>query len=153
MFSTIRVRTNILLTITSVVVILALTMFGLQIYLGERLAKKATQQAFIQTAEKIQALIQSRDALAKERIRLIQYYPEMGKAQVSGQELSIQRVKQYAHAMGDDAQIYSIFTGYANGDLFEVISMCSIPCDYLTARCSPLLMARTVFEDLKKRHT
>ena len=49
MFNTIHVRTNILLTITSVVVILALTMFGLQIYLGERLAQKATQQAFSQT--------------------------------------------------------------------------------------------------------
>ncbi|HES76538.1 MAG TPA: amino acid ABC transporter [bacterium] len=78
---------------------------------------------FSQTAEKIQASIQSRDALAKERLRLIQYYPDIAQDQSSGQELSIERVKHFAHAMGDDAQIYAIYTGYPNGDLFEVISM------------------------------
>jgi hypothetical protein len=29
---------------------------------------------------------------------------------------------------------------------------CSIPCDYSTARCYPLLMARAVLEDLRNRH-
>ena len=123
MLKTIRVRTNILLTITTVVAILALTMLGLQLYLGERLAQKATHQAFSQVAEKIQASIQSRDTLAKERIRLLEYYPDIAKAQTTGNELPLQRVKQFAHAMGEDSQIYAIYSGFPNGDLFEVISM------------------------------
>jgi HD-GYP domain-containing protein (c-di-GMP phosphodiesterase class II) len=137
MLNTIRVRTNILITIATVVVILALTMLGLQIYLGERLAQKATQQAFSHVAEKIQASIQSRDALAKERLRLIEYYPDIVVPQFTGQMLSIERVKQFAHAMGNDAQIYAIYTGYPNGDLFEVISM-SCAADLYSSMNAPL---------------
>ena len=127
MLKIIRVRTNILLTITTVVGILALTMLGLQLFLGERLAQKATQQVFADVAEKIQVSIQSRDALAKERIRLIDFYPEINKPQTAGQALSIQRVKQFAHVMESDAHIYAIYAGYPNGDLFEVISISCAP--------------------------
>jgi len=151
MLNTIRVRTNILITIATVVVILALTMLGLQIYLGERLAHKATQQAFSQVAEKIQAAIQSRDTLAKERLRLIEYYPDIATPQFTGQKLSIERVKQFAHAMGNDAQIYAIYTGYPNGDLFEVISM-SCAADLYASMNAPLATRWIVLRVLETPH-
>lgn len=122
-FKSMRVRTNILLTITAVVAILAVSLLALQLYLGERLAHHATHQAFMQTAEKIQSAILSRDTLAKERIRLMAHYPDLAKPPLSGEPFPLTKVEQFAQAMAHDPQIYAIYVGYPNGNLFEVISM------------------------------
>ncbi len=121
MFRKITIRTNILTNFLIVVGFVAASLFGLQYYFSQKMALDATHKTFHQIAEKITLYIQGSDRLSKEMLYHTELYPCI--ADTISEELPIDTISRYAHNMQHNNNIYAIYVGHANGDLFEVVNM------------------------------
>ena len=121
LFSKISIRTNILTHILILVTTIALVLSALQYYFSLKMAYAATENTFMQTAEKITIDMLSRDKLAKEILYQKQNYPPLSKA-ITGQ-LQMDLAKRYIYTLVRYKNMYAIYSGQKNGDFFEVINM------------------------------
>jgi len=121
MFKRIKVRTNILLHFLFVLLTLAMALIGLQYYFGKQMAKEAVYRSFHQTAHKIALTLKDKDTLSKEVLYQIEHHPSVNIT--AGQTMPLQTVKHFIHTLKRYENMYAIYLGFPNGDLFEVINM------------------------------
>lgn len=125
MFRRITIRTNILTNFLFVVAVVAASLIGVQYYFARQLALEATEKNFHQIAGRVVSTFQERDKLAKETLSLMEAYAEL-KAPHTPEERQ-QLVQRLSIPMQRNAGIYAVYTGYGNGDLFEVANLESSP--------------------------
>jgi len=121
MFKYIKIRTNILLHFLFVLLTLALVLIGLQYYFGKQMAKEAVYRTFHQTAHKIALALKDEDRLSKEVLYQIEHHPSVNIKVDS--TLPLQTVKHFIHTLKRYSDMYAIYLGFPNGDLFEVVNM------------------------------
>ncbi len=117
----ITIRTNILTNILLVVTIVAAALIGLQYYFAKQMALEATEKTFHQLADKVTAVMQARDTLAKETLMLMRQYPDIAKPPTAGTRS--ERVRLLSTPMRRNNNVYAVYVGYGNGDLFEVVNL------------------------------
>jgi len=121
LFSKISIRTNILTHILILVTAVALVLSALQYYFSLKMAHAATENTFHQTAAKISIDMLTRDRLAKEILYQKQNYPPIIE-KITG-DLQMDIAKRYIYTLLRYKNMYAIYSGKKNGDLFEVINM------------------------------
>ena len=121
MFRPVSIRTNILTNILLVVGVVAVSLLGLQYYFSQQLAKSAVEKSFTQTVDKLTQLIQTADTMNKNRLYLTEHYSGLTLHPTDPRH--IQTVKRFADSMQRQDNIYAMYIGHPNGDLFEVINM------------------------------
>ena len=121
MFKRIKIRTNILLHFLSALLLVALALIGTQYYFSTQMAKEATERTFHQTLHKVAITLQSKDHLSKEILYQIESYPSISNVKI--EPLPMNTIEHFIHTLKRYPNMYAIYLGYGNGDLFEVINM------------------------------
>ena len=121
MFPPISIRTSILTNFLIVIVLISVSLLGLEYYFSKQMAISSAQKSFMQTANKITQHIQSRDTLTKNMLNLTELYPNLTLSPVDTR--NIETIKRFALNMQRSANIYAMYIGHENGDFFEVINM------------------------------
>ena len=116
-----KIRTNILFHFLFVILFLALSLIGSQYYFSEKLARKAIHNTFYQTAEKIAISIKDKDNLSKEILYQIETHPSLGEK--IDEKRASEILKHFIPTLKRYEDMYAVYLGYENGDLFEVINM------------------------------
>ncbi len=121
----ITLRTNILSYFLLIVVVFALFLIGTQYYFSKKIAYEAVEKTFLQTSEKIAFSIQKNDILVKSLLlktvnKLYFNPPTPSRNQRS-------RAKIFTDILLQNANIYSIYIGTADGNLFEIVNMQEAP--------------------------
>jgi len=117
----ITIRTNILSNFVFVVIVVSAGLLGLQYYFARQIAIEGTDKTLHRLADKVTAWVQGRDTLAKETLSLIAEYPNIAKP--AAPEGQTERIKRLTTPMRRNNNIYAVYTGYGNGELFEVINL------------------------------
>jgi len=117
----IEIRTHILTNILIVVIVVAAALLGLQYHFAKQMAIEATGKTFHHLTDKITAVAQGRDRLAKEILSLIAQYPGMETPPSSTSQIEL--IRRLSIIMRQKKNVYAIYTGYRNGDLFEVVNL------------------------------
>ncbi len=115
-----RIRTDILTSFFVVMGLMIGALLGLQYYFSRQMALEATRQSFRQAAEKITMHIHGSDQRVRDLLHAMALYP--GLADAVGRGLPMETVARLVHNMVS-RDIYAIYVGYADGDLFEVVNM------------------------------
>ncbi len=124
MFGRIHIRTDILGSFLIVMGLVVGALLGLQYYFSRQMALEATRQTFRQTAAKITLHIRAGDQRVRDLLHAMALYPGLDDA--VGRDLPMATVARLAHNLVSD-DIYAIYTGYADGNFFEVVNMHSAP--------------------------
>jgi len=143
---TITIRSNILTNFLFVVITVALGLLGVQYYFAKQMAYEATEKNFGQQADKVASIVRERDALAKETLYLIEAYPNVSEQPSLKPEP--ERVRRLSIPMQRGPNVYSVYVGYDNGDLFEVVNLARKPeiAAYFKAPITAQWMAIKVME-------
>jgi len=118
----IKIRTNILIHFLFVVLSLAVVLIGLQYYFSEKMARKAIDNTFHQTAERITLTLHGKDRLSKEILYQIETDPSLSQ-QYGNHNIQRPIIERFTSTLKRYNTMYAIYLGYANGDLFEVVNM------------------------------
>jgi HD-GYP domain-containing protein (c-di-GMP phosphodiesterase class II) len=121
MFRSISIRINILTNFIIVIGLIAVSLLGMQYFFSQKLAMSATQKSFVQTARQVTQHIQARDALAKNMIYLTELYPGLTLSPTDSHHRDT--IKRFAINMQRSINIYAMYIGHPNGDVFEVVNM------------------------------
>jgi HD-GYP domain-containing protein (c-di-GMP phosphodiesterase class II) len=125
MFRNITIRTNILANFLFVVAVVAAGLLTVQYYFSRQLAMEATEKTFRQLAGKVTVALQGRDTLAKETLSLIEGYPGLKTPPTFAPQGEL--LRRLSIPMQRNPSVYAVYTGYGNGDLFEVVNLKSSP--------------------------
>ncbi|OQY18384.1 MAG: hypothetical protein B6I36_07110 [Desulfobacteraceae bacterium 4572_35.1] len=121
----ITIRTNILSYFLTSVGIVACSLIAIQYFSSLDLARNATNQIFQQTAARISLGIRNHDLQAKSLL----YQIETGscRADATADPVPLDTVRNLTGVLKHHRSIYSIYFGYPNGDLFQVVNMDNVP--------------------------
>ena len=117
----VTIRTNIFSNFVFVVLIMSAALLGLQYYFAKQIAIEQTDQTLRHLADKVTAVVQGRDILAKETLNLIEQYPNITSPAAPDRQIA--RIKRLSTPMWRNNNIYAVYTGFGNGELFEVINL------------------------------
>ena len=121
----VTIRTNIITNILLVVSVVAVALLTLQYYFSKRLALEAARQHFTETAAKLGSVLESRELLARETLRLVAHYP--GIDTFNEKENPREAVQLLATPLEHHDDLYALYIGYPDGRLFEVANLHSAP--------------------------
>ncbi len=121
MIRKITIRTKILANMLLIVTVLSASLIGVQYYFAKRMAYDAASKAFHQMADKVVTVVQARDELARHTLDLMAEYPGITHAPRAHHQAELMRL--LATPMRDDENIYAVYLGYGNGDLFETVNL------------------------------
>ncbi len=115
------IRTNLLLYFLFTLSILALAIIGVEYWFGKRMAQEAIDKSFHTAAHRVVDHIRARDILSKE----ILYQTEAHSMIETSAPLSLPQktLLHFTHTLQRYDNMYAIYLGYPNGDLFEVVNM------------------------------
>ncbi len=122
MLAPVSIRTNILTHFLIVIAIISASLLSLGYYFSKELAISAAYKTFTQTANKITQHIQSGDTLTKKMLYLTELYPDLSLPPNHPRHLET-TFKRFTLNMQRSPNIYAIYVGHENGDLFEIINM------------------------------
>jgi len=121
----ITIRTNILSNILFVVIVVAFSLVGLQYYFAKKMALEATEKTFRQLSSKVAIHLQGNDRLARETLHLMSVYPMIFR--FPPMEKPETALRLMATPMRRNPNVYAVYSGYGNGDFFEVVNLQSSP--------------------------
>ncbi len=117
----VTIRTNIITNILLVVSVVAVALLTLQYYFSKQLALEAARQHFTESADKLSSVLESRELLARETLRLVAHYP--GIDAFDKEENPRQSVRLLATPLEHHDDLYALYIGYPDGRLFEVANL------------------------------
>jgi len=120
-FRKITIRTNILTNFIVVVALVAAILLFLQYHFSRKMALKATESTFKHIAQKITYHVEDNDRFIRALLHQMTLYPDITVEPVR-QGLPENAVR-FARTMARSRSIYSMYVGYPDGNLFEVINM------------------------------
>ena len=121
----IRIRTNILLHIVLLLVIIVGALLGLQYIFSQELATQATQREFRHIAQRLGEHVHDSDRANKEKLELIAQYAQVMDPVGAGVPQAYLRL--LSRVMEQNSNIYALYTGHGDGALFELVNMQSAP--------------------------
>ena len=121
MFRPISIRINILTNFLLVVLLIAISLLGLQYHFSQELAMSAAHKSFSQAAHRLTQHIKSRDQMLRNLLYYSELSPEI-TLPANDERHSI-TIKSFTHNMKRSPNLYAMYIGYDNGDFFEVINM------------------------------
>ncbi len=117
----ITIRTNILTNFLIVVALVAAGLLLLQYHYSRKLALKATRGTFQQIAEKVAIHLQANDRFIRTMLYQVALYPGINEEpSPDGLPENAWRFMKTLSRLGS---LYSMYAGYPNGDLFEVVKV------------------------------
>jgi len=121
MFKRIKVRTNILLHFLFIALMLAISLTALQYYFSMQMAKEGIEKTFNQAAHNVVLSLRKKDHLSKEMLYQIETHTDLVKK--VDDTLQLLTVTHFIRTLERYNDMYAIYMGYPNGDLFEVFNM------------------------------
>jgi hypothetical protein len=100
---------------------LALALIGVQYYFNKKMAQEAINESFHTASHKIVQYLKSQDRLSKEILNQTEVHSMAGlhAPKVFPDHL----FNHFIHTMKRHNEMYAVYIGYENGDLFEVVNM------------------------------
>jgi HD-GYP domain-containing protein (c-di-GMP phosphodiesterase class II) len=100
---------------------LALALIGVQYYFNKKMAQEAINESFHTASHKIVQYLKSQDTLSKEILNQTEVHSMAG---LHAPTLFSEKLFQhFVHTMKRHNEMYAVYIGYENGDLFEVVNM------------------------------
>ncbi len=116
----ITLRTNILTNFVAVIALITGVLLLLQYHFNRQIVLDATSRTFRHIAQRVAIHLESNDRLIRNILYQMELYPEVVE------EPPIDTVPgnayRFIRTMSHLAYIYSMYVGYPNGDIFEVIN-------------------------------
>ena len=123
MFRTLSIRLHVLINLFIIVGLIVVSLLGLQYYFSQKLALSATHNNFTQTAQQITKIFKSGDTNVKNMLYFTELYPDLNMAPRELKDIGT--IDRFATNMRRLPNIYAMYVGHPNGDLFEVVNMSS----------------------------
>ena len=127
-FRKITIRTNILSNFLIIIAAVALLLIGAQYYFSKKIALNAIEKTFLQTSEKVALSVQQIDLRIKGIL-----YKAINQIYLNGSTTDLTpqfKTQLFTDILLLHENIYSIYIGSPNGDMFEIINMFITPKHY-----------------------
>ena len=124
----IHIRTNILLHFLLILITVSSILIGFQYYFMKKMAIGAIDSTFHQVAHNTALEIKKQDLFSKEILYQLKGHPDLSHYPDAKSMENV--LRHFIHTLLHHKNIYAIYLGYNNGDLFEVINMQASPLTY-----------------------
>ncbi len=123
----VSIRSNILINFFMVIALISAVLLCLQYYFSEKMAIRATQTTFKQIAQRITGHLEDNDRFIRMLLLQMQLYPEITvePTGVKFPENAYRLIQTISHLRR--FTLRSMYVGYPNGDLFDVMDLAASP--------------------------
>ena len=117
----ITIRTNILTNILMVVIVVSVALLSLQYYSAKSLVLESTEKRFRLIGDKVLSTVRGWDEQIRRTLELLVLYPGIDRFDSANDPR--ERVRLFATPLKENRDLYALYLGYPDGDLFEVVNL------------------------------